>query len=1149
MGEPANLPNFKCLTKAIAKGTGQKLKENESEDRFLGRLQHIQVNVHKLAAKELCRTDPKPTQLHRDLQHLFARQELVRIVTTNFDLLFEQAAEEIFGPNPEVFRAPALPLGNKFRGIVHVHGSVDHPQEMILTDKDFGRAYLVESEGWARRFLVELFRSLTVLFVGYSHDDTIMNYLARALPVSEKVKRFALTDDCNYEKWQVLGIEPLTYDSSDGCDHSGLYESIAELVEYLRWRVSDWQIRIKELAEKGPSHLSEEEKDILDQALLDATKTRFFTDVASSPEWIDWLARKNYLDGLFKDGDLSERDAVQVHWLIVKFARRHPNHLFILIGLYNARVNPNFWNALARFIGWDQENPWDKEILSRWISLLLATAPADVDNLILLKLGKRCIEHGLLNSLVEIFDIMSASHLRLRDYVWPDTDTDDSSLPIIAQMEPASGYFEISSLWENGLKPNLDQVAEPLLVNVIKHLETQHRTLSIWRSANRDWNPESTYRLLIESSEQDVNPKPFDVLIDVARDCLEWLASNRPEIVAHLCDRLVEAQEPLLRRLALHTLLVRMDLTPDKKIDWLLPRMDFDDTSIHHELFRAVTRIYPDAGPQRRRNIVEAVLAYSLPNEQDENKDIYTAKVHFDWVHALHTAKPNCRFAKRHLKKIWKQFPGFRPKEHLEHLMRVSDVGWVGPQSPWTVEELLSKSAEEWVKALLSFEEEKFLGPDRQGLVFAVGEAAKQNFQWGLALANTLTNKGEWDVDIWSGLINAWSKISIEENEYKEVLQLLSKNELYGKNALQIAKVLYTLVEDNSKPYSHNLLSQANRIAGTLWENLGQDEVPYENLDWTTRAINHPAGILALFWSKSLYLWRKHQDFISLILNEEYHSALSAIIQDKSINGKLGRCVLAGHFSLLLAADEKWAKENLLPFFEESTSEDDYHAVWSGFLMWQSISPSIAELLESQFLGANGRIKRDYPHGNLREMFVNTYTAMLVYFAKDPINKWIPRFFQNANEEDKRNFAFQIKRHLVHMDDARQQELWQRWLKPYWENRLNGVPSPFESEETNHMLACLPHLNKLFPEAVDLAIRMPTESLKPNSIVYKLYESDLWQSYPEAVAKLLVYLGTSCSHNLGWYKGKELIDNLLQSSISPELKEKLRELIIRLRLT
>ena len=53
---------------------------------------------------------------------------------------------------------------------------------MVLTAKDFGRAYLTESGGWARRFLVDLFANYTVLFVGYSHSDAIMTYLTPSLP-------------------------------------------------------------------------------------------------------------------------------------------------------------------------------------------------------------------------------------------------------------------------------------------------------------------------------------------------------------------------------------------------------------------------------------------------------------------------------------------------------------------------------------------------------------------------------------------------------------------------------------------------------------------------------------------------------------------------------------------------------------------------------------------------------------------------------------------------------------------------------------------------------------------------------------------------------------------------------------------------------
>ena len=168
MGAPACLPGFAELADMIAKGTGEILQEREPIDRFLGSLQHAEVKVHALAAEVLSQEGLEATELHRDLLRLYSDAAQARIVTTNFDLLFEQASEAVFDDKPEVFRAPALPLGHQFSGIVHVHGAVSHPNEVVLTDLDFSRAYL--TEGWARRFLVELFRNFAVLFVGYRHD-------------------------------------------------------------------------------------------------------------------------------------------------------------------------------------------------------------------------------------------------------------------------------------------------------------------------------------------------------------------------------------------------------------------------------------------------------------------------------------------------------------------------------------------------------------------------------------------------------------------------------------------------------------------------------------------------------------------------------------------------------------------------------------------------------------------------------------------------------------------------------------------------------------------------------------------------------------------------------------------------------------------
>ena len=176
MGKPANLPNFKTLTKNIAKSTGDTKRKNENFEHHLGRLHDRGVNVHALAKIELSRQGLKPTPLHQDLLRLYRKDQSIRLVTTNFDLLFEQAAAKVFDDAPEVYHAPMLPLfGHQLNGIIHVHGSICYPEFMVLTDKDFGRAYL--SEASATRFLVDIYDKYIFLFVGYSHNDTVMNYL------------------------------------------------------------------------------------------------------------------------------------------------------------------------------------------------------------------------------------------------------------------------------------------------------------------------------------------------------------------------------------------------------------------------------------------------------------------------------------------------------------------------------------------------------------------------------------------------------------------------------------------------------------------------------------------------------------------------------------------------------------------------------------------------------------------------------------------------------------------------------------------------------------------------------------------------------------------------------------------------------------
>ena len=202
MGTPACLPDFKTLTDSIARGTGETRFDSETDDALLGRLHNAGVRVHDRAARLLqtnrCGNQPSPTALHRDLVRLYPEPDKVRIVTTNFDLLFDAAARDLFAEQPDVFKAPALPLGREFNGIVHVHGCLDRPQDMVLTDADFGRAYL--TDGWASRF--SLFRSTP-------------SCLSAIIKYSRGPCRILFSPTKPTHRWSVLGIEPVYFPKGD----------------------------------------------------------------------------------------------------------------------------------------------------------------------------------------------------------------------------------------------------------------------------------------------------------------------------------------------------------------------------------------------------------------------------------------------------------------------------------------------------------------------------------------------------------------------------------------------------------------------------------------------------------------------------------------------------------------------------------------------------------------------------------------------------------------------------------------------------------------------------------------------------------------------------------------------------------------------
>lgn len=171
-----------------------------------------------------------PAPIHKALIALADRGGAKTIVTTNFDLLLQVAAQRLRSPvaTYSLGSIPRPSRSSEFSGVLHIHGALDkspaRTSELVLSDQDFGEFYL------RRRvvpdFIYDAARLYHLVLVGYSANDPPMRYLLNAVAADgnrfdDLKERFtflgtASPDAVALADWNGRGITPVHYDSTNG---------------------------------------------------------------------------------------------------------------------------------------------------------------------------------------------------------------------------------------------------------------------------------------------------------------------------------------------------------------------------------------------------------------------------------------------------------------------------------------------------------------------------------------------------------------------------------------------------------------------------------------------------------------------------------------------------------------------------------------------------------------------------------------------------------------------------------------------------------------------------------------------------------------------------------------------------------------------
>jgi SIR2-like domain len=183
-----------------------------------------------------------------------------RLVTTNFDLLFEDADPSLRRWTPS--QLPDFRRRADFEGIVHLHGMLDPDYReavggrLVLSSAEFGRAYLAES--WATEFIRAAIERYRIVFVGYTADDPPVQYLLEALNRGKPVgwqELYAFQGGDAGEAaalWKQKGVSAIAYSPTN--DHAELWETLGSWAERARNPVR-WRNQLLKRAARGPAEL------------------------------------------------------------------------------------------------------------------------------------------------------------------------------------------------------------------------------------------------------------------------------------------------------------------------------------------------------------------------------------------------------------------------------------------------------------------------------------------------------------------------------------------------------------------------------------------------------------------------------------------------------------------------------------------------------------------------------------------------------------------------------------------------------------------------------------------------------------------------------------------------------------------------------
>lgn len=1103
MGAPTKLPSFTKLADDVAADLGADISEaTGAEDLVLGQLDDDpQQDVHTIVQRHILRAK-QGNALHAALARLASAGPAPKVVTTNYDP-FLSFALETAGADLEEFRAPALPMGDDFEGLVYLHGSVHQDsRKLVLTDKDFGRAYL--SDAWAARFLERMFHQYVVCFVGYSHHDMVLTYLARGLRPGSK--RYAFTSEgvSGSPRWSSLGIVPILYADTDN-SHEQLLTAIQDWGTWAASGLLDKHELVREMVGNPPTGIPDED-DFLEKALDDDVLARAFCTKAQGREWLDWVVSKNAFRRLTDASEttFSLSQAALANWFAKDFVVSDSESLYALSLLtkQNKRPSRALWSAVCmELIDVTERRAW----VTPWVFWLLdhlsPDHAAELEGLAWLIAEAKCLSTA---------DVLVV----LEELLKPRPRTTNQLLG-----DRTEYVVEVSLTWMDSLQERCSSLTSEassalellrILEGIMYGIFIRNRSLS-----GSDYDSWAFSRRSIEDSPQNGIDESADLVIDLARDCILCLVQTRDPNLESSLNRWLAGPVPMLRRLAVFGWRQRSDVSEAEKLEWLLDQEDghlLFEPQLRYESLKLIRAALPKTDQSMRSRLVTVVLHGShakQPYRDYETHDVLA------WLLNLDSALVE---AARALTDLKEKYPDLGRLPYADLDAPEVDFDWATStnESPWSEEYLHSLINGDPASAANEITSQLALSSSSIRWSGVTQQVAAVVSRWpddGFLLWNNALSEPR----LLASIMNGWAGNPADAAYAERVISVISTLDL-KESGPAVASLLSPRASNQTAGPPWPALPQARDLAFAVWYKLGRS--PSTSADPFGSALNSDDGHLAEFWIEAIrHDWRLHKDDWEGIQGQ-IREAVDCICSREVLLNTTGWAILVRHLRFLHSADAEWTTAHIVPLLNWSSSPVAA-AAWTVVVQTAGINQALLDDgLKPELIKT---VERSTDLAETAQRQLSKLCASVTVHSVWSVNiklQWLLELTRASTPEFCAIFIRSIRQQLAEATHEVLSKCWNDWMKAYLAARVEGRPRTLDAQEASALAEWVEVLDS--PRSIERAIeyiRLMPAALSFPPRLRKMEDSRV-KSAPNAYAQLLAHLLTNTARPQ--YLGRDL---------------------------